>query len=109
MYNVKVVSEALASIGRPPADLSRMHSFLENAGFVDIVDNTSMQPIGPWPKDKQMKDIGGLNMLLMETAIDAYTLASLTRIKGMPYEEVRKICDESWEAVKNKNQHVYMH
>lgn len=107
MYNVHLVSEALTSIGRPPAKLENMRSLLEAAGFVDIHTRSIKQPVGPWPKDQRQKQIGAMNLLSMETGIEAYSLATLTRIKGMSKEEVARICRDSWNAVKNKNFHVY--
>lgn len=72
--NVRLVSEALTSIGRPPAEGKRMKMVLEEAGYVDVTVQAFKQPIGPWPKDKNLKMIGAMNLLSLNTGIEAYSL-----------------------------------
>lgn len=75
-YNVHLVSKALTSIGRPPATGAKMKKLLEEAGFVDVVVKEVKQPIGPWPKDPALKMIGAMNLLSLESGIEAYSLVS---------------------------------
>jgi hypothetical protein len=65
------------------------------------------QPIGPWPKDKSLKQIGTMVMLCCETAFDAYGLAAFTRGLKMDPEEAKKICSAAAEGVKNRAVHSY--
>ena len=59
------------------------------------------------PKDKALKQIGAMMLLNMETGIEAYTMAAATRIIGMSSEDAKKLCDDAWRDVKNKNNHCY--
>ncbi|KAI5845500.1 S-adenosyl-L-methionine-dependent methyltransferase [Tricharina praecox] len=106
---MEYISEAMTSIGKPPATKPTMVDNMKEAGFVEIDANTFKQPIGPWPKDPRMKRIGGMSVLLSETGYEAYGMGPLTRILGFEHAKAKKICDDAFAAVKNKNYHVYNH
>ncbi|KAF8533825.1 putative TAM domain methyltransferase [Trichophaea hybrida] len=105
--NVDLVSKALTQIGRPPATDAILKERLEKAGFVDIQVVNVRQPMGPWPKDQRLKKLGAITLFGMEAAIEAYSLATLTRILKIPPAEVTEICRKSLAAAKNKNTHMY--
>jgi len=59
--------EAMEKIGRPFPTPSTLQAYLENAGFVDIQLVDFKQPLGPWAKDKHIKRVGAMTMLMAET------------------------------------------
>ncbi|KAF8250003.1 S-adenosyl-L-methionine-dependent methyltransferase [Wilcoxina mikolae CBS 423.85] len=101
------IREAMTKMGRPPATTEAMVKLLEGAGFVDVKVHPYKQPLGPWPKDKQLKRIGAMVMLNCETGFHAYGMLAFTRVLGMDKDEADAICRKGFEAVKNKNSHVY--
>jgi len=103
----KLGCKALAMIGRGEAVGDTLRQRLETAGFVDIKVMQFKQPLGPWPKDKILKQVGTMTLLNAETAFHAYCLAAFTRILGMDKDEADRICSEGYKAVKNKNLHAY--
>ena len=50
--------EATAAHGCPIDNAKNHKSQLEDAGFVDIVENTYMLPQNQWPADRELKDRG---------------------------------------------------
>lgn len=56
-------------MGRPPATTEVMKKLLEDAGFVNVKIHPYKQPLGPWPKDKQLKRMGAMVMLNCETGL----------------------------------------
>jgi hypothetical protein len=102
-----VSKEALPKLGRLRPELPIMTKLLSEAGFLGLQVFSYKLPFGPWPKDKTQKRIGTMALLNMETGIEAYTLFCATRLLGMELEEAKKICDDAWKAVKNKNTHMY--
>jgi len=62
----ETITYAMTKIGRPPATDEFLKQNLENAEFVDIVMDTKKQPIGPWPKEPRLKNIGAMVMLNTE-------------------------------------------
>lgn len=63
--------------------------------------------MGPWPKDRRLKDIGYWTLMNSETSFEAYGLALFTRVLGMSGEEARAMCLRAQRDLKNKNIHVY--
>ena len=68
-----------------------------------------------WGHGKQPKRVHGNTadegqaLLNLETAIEAYSMALLTRILGHSQEVAEKYCVDALAAAKNKNAHVYVH
>ncbi|KAF8538708.1 S-adenosyl-L-methionine-dependent methyltransferase [Trichophaea hybrida] len=100
-------NEAMAKLNRPSPVGATLKKYLEDAGFVDVVCVDLKQPLGPWPKDKRMKRIGAMTMLMCETGLEAYGMAALTRILQMSHEEATKVFADALRDVRNKNCHVY--
>lgn len=50
----------MGKIGRPGPTSESLKTLLEEAGFVDIEVHNYKQPIGPWPKDKKLKQVGAM-------------------------------------------------
>jgi hypothetical protein len=69
--------------------------------------STFKQVIGPWPKDKKMKQIGAMTLLMCDTGVEAYALYALTKFLGMATEEVKRICADALKVAKNRNVHMY--
>ena len=54
-----------------------LETWLRDAGFVNIVAQKVILPLGPWPKNKHMKKVGTYNLLQMQTAIEGICLGTL--------------------------------
>lgn len=64
---VDLLAEAMERIGRPAPTVASMRAHLEDAGFVDIHVHSYKQPFGPWPKDKRLKHVGAMALLMLQT------------------------------------------
>jgi len=104
---LSLFNKALVKIGRPSPTGEGMKRSLEKAGFVNVQVVTKKEPLGIWPRDKRMKRIGAMGLLMLETGLEAYTLAILTRVMGLSLEEALKIGKEALEDVRRKEQHSY--
>ncbi|KAI5817857.1 S-adenosyl-L-methionine-dependent methyltransferase [Pyronema omphalodes] len=104
------LAKAMEKSGRPPAaNGEQMKKDLEKAGFVDVQIHIARQPLGPWPKEPRLKQIGAMMLLSSETMFSAYGMVPFTRILGMSEEEARNMCETAKRGVKNKNYHTYSH
>jgi len=63
--------------------------------------------MGPWAKDKTLKQVGAMCLLSAETGYHSYGMAAFTRILGMEPEKASKICDDGVKSARNKNYHGY--
>lgn len=71
------VNRAANSFGKK-LDNARDHKQpLADAGFLDVVDNPHVCPIGPWPKNKKAKEIGRFEVCRRSSLIDPANCPSL--------------------------------
>ncbi|KAJ5668909.1 hypothetical protein N7462_009979 [Penicillium macrosclerotiorum] len=69
--------------GRSLTVQKTMRTSIENAGFVDVHEQLYKVPIGPWAKDKVLKEAGQLNYHHWVTGLEGYTMWLLTKF-GAP-------------------------
>lgn len=83
---------------------------IEKAGFVDVHEVIYKVPIGPWPRDKVLKEIGQLNYLHWATGMEGYSMFLLTKY-GLPTpwspDEVRVYLAKVRDELKNPRYHRY--
>ncbi|KAJ5272492.1 hypothetical protein N7478_007617 [Penicillium angulare] len=79
--------------GRSFGIMRTMRASMEEAGFVDVHVKNYKLPIGPWPKDKQLKEIGSINYYHWVDGMEGYCLWLLTKF-GVP---------EPWSKEENED------
>lgn len=88
----------------------QMAPWLEHGGFTNV---TAMQfpcPIGTWPKDKKLKEIGRyFKHQFINGAVDSYSLALFTRLGGWTEAETQVLLAEVRNEFKTNRMHVYTH
>lgn len=72
---------------KPGVSLER---WMEEAGFQNVRAHKLYLPLGPWPKNKLLKEIGALNLLQMLEAVEAICLGTLPHApEPWSYEEIQ--------------------
>jgi hypothetical protein len=85
-------------------------SVLQSAGFVNVEAHEEPTPIGPWPKNKRLKEIGiYFQYQFLEAAVDGYSLALFTRFGGWTEEETQVLLAHVRKEIKSNKMHVYTH
>ena len=75
---------------------------MEDAGFVDIHEEKFIWPIGPWPKDAYLKDLGRWGERNWSEGIEGWVMALYTRLLGWTYAEVQDFVHEFRKVIKNR-------
>ncbi|KAJ5217820.1 uncharacterized protein N7469_011445 [Penicillium citrinum] len=87
-----------------------MRGSIEKAGFVDVHQKKSRVPLGPWPKDKQLKEVGQLEYAHWKAALEGWAMWLLTHF-GEPEpwtkEEVHVFLAAVRLEMKNSRLHGY--
>lgn len=87
-----------------------MRGSIEKAGFVDVHEKKSRVPLGPWPKDKQLKEVGQLEYAHWKAALEGWAMWLLTHF-GEPEpwttEEVHLFLAAVRHEMKNARIHGY--
>lgn len=75
--------EATQKFGKDIMIAPHIKQRIEEAGFVDVVQKQYKWPLGEWPVDCKLKDIGRWNMQHWLEGLDAWTLRLLTQYCGV--------------------------
>ncbi|BCS27064.1 class I SAM-dependent methyltransferase [Aspergillus puulaauensis] len=102
----ELLREACDKINRPitiGADLERI---VKETGFVNGKHQVFQVPLGTWPRERRMKDIGALNMYQMLDGLEAFTTATFTAILGWTIEEVQAFLTLVRQDAKDRSVHM---
>lgn len=80
---------------------------MTEAGFVDIVRVPYKWPIGRWPKNDKMKELGGLVRENFIGGVETMSLALFTRFLGWNLDEVKVFSAKVRNDMSNSSYHTY--
>ncbi|KAI4256934.1 MAG: hypothetical protein L6R42_005948 [Xanthoria sp. 1 TBL-2021] len=86
-----------------------LEGWMKDAGFKDVKAEKFVWPVGTWPKDKHLKEVGAWNYLQIMEGLEAFTYALFTRNLGMSKAEVEVICANIRKEIKNPAMHAMFH
>jgi hypothetical protein len=64
-------------------------------------------PVGPWPKDRKLKEIGMFHLEHCYASVEPYTLALFTRVLGWSNERTQVLIAGVKDEVRNPSNHFY--
>ena len=126
----KYVDEALDKFGKT-LNIAELHKQrIIDAGFVDVRDDTYKVcaasvgqviiskevicadiklkiPIGRWPKDPKLKEVGMYHLENLLTVVEAFSLAPLIRVLGLSNESVQVLMANARNDLRNRQNHFY--
>ncbi|KAL0937208.1 putative SAM dependent methyltransferase [Colletotrichum truncatum] len=78
-----------------------MEICMRRAGFVDIVHKKFEVPVGGWPEDPKMREIGLYAGLYVDQGLEGWALRPLSEILGWTYEQllvfIARMCKALWD------------
>ncbi|KAL5598889.1 hypothetical protein BROUX41_003790 [Berkeleyomyces rouxiae] len=88
-------------------NVARFHKqWMIDAGFEDVHEEVVRIPIGPWPKDPHLKELGRFEQIHMQMSVESHTLALFTRIWGYTEEQARLLIEGVKRDFRNKDLHL---
>ena len=82
---------------------------LEQLGFVNIKQVVRKVPLGPWPKDRELKKIGLLELVQVPEALEPCVLRGFTSVLGGNYDELQVLLAAARKELKNPKMHSYVY
>ncbi|KNB16563.1 hypothetical protein FOXG_14391 [Fusarium oxysporum f. sp. lycopersici 4287] len=82
------IDTARTKLNREPCPGPRLEGWIRHAGFTNVVHRKFRLPLGSWPKDPQLKDIGMCNIAQLLEGLEAFSLKIFCGVLGMPMDEV---------------------
>lgn len=83
------------------------YTLMKDAGFTNITRRTFKWPIGTWPKEMRMKQLGAYNRLGWEEGIDGWAMFLFTKYLGWQREEVQILIANIKRELRDPNIHAY--
>ena len=80
---------------------------MEDAGFQNVEVREYKLPIGPWPLDPKLKEVGLFQLAAMLEGIDGLTLALWTRFLGWDDKEITVFLHQVKSEFKRAKIHSY--
>ncbi|KAL1845486.1 hypothetical protein Plec18167_001433 [Paecilomyces lecythidis] len=105
---LKTLCEALAKFGKPVDTATNWERRLKDAGFVDVHQEVHKLPIGSWPKDPKLKEIGKFQSVQELQVIDSYTPGIFSRVLGWSHDEIEVFIAKVKNDLKNPSIHLYL-
>ena len=85
----------------------RMERYMRDAGFIDIVHQQWKVPIGGWPQDPKLKQVGQLNGLFIDQSLDGFAIYPVGEILGWSFEETNTLVKKMRDALTNRKSLPY--
>lgn len=101
---------AAANSGRPLDLYHRCTDLIRKTGFVDVHEEINKWPVGPWPRDKQLKEGGSVNLDHWSTGMEGYAMYLLTKFGDpVPWskEEVQVHLAQIRKDLNNPRYHIF--
>ncbi|KJR83426.1 sam domain protein [Sporothrix schenckii 1099-18] len=102
-----VMMEASKKAGFLLNTCGKAADFMREVGFVDIVRVPYKWPIGRWPKNERMKELGGLVRENFVGGVESMSLALCTRFLGWSLDDVKTFAAEVRYDMSNSSYHTY--
>jgi SAM-dependent methyltransferase len=100
--------EAASKWGRDIRAGNTLKQKMLDAGFVDVTEKVVKIPLGPWPKDARMKEIGRYQREHMSMGIEPYTLGLMGKVMGWSEAECRVMTARVVADIRRRDVHVYI-
>ncbi|PGG96048.1 hypothetical protein GX51_08009 [Blastomyces parvus] len=99
--------KASAEFGKPLEIVPTFADKLKKVGFQDVKSTLKKLPVGTWPKDKKLKEIGRFQQLQILQALEPYSLFLFTKVLGWSMEETQVLLSGVRKDIKNREIHMY--
>lgn len=102
----RVFNAACDKIGRHGSPGQYLKGWIEEAGFINVHHDIRKVPVGPWARDKKLKQIGGIFRVNLEELLEAALLGLLVRVENWRPEEVQVFIAQIREALRDRSVHL---
>lgn len=97
--------KASRQIGREPSPGPRLEGWVKDAGFSNVTHQKFKFPIGPWPKDQRLKDLGLLNVTQALGGLEAFSMRLYCSVLGWKEEDVYILLDNVRKELRSGKLH----
>ena len=88
---ISTLCHAASKLNRDPNPGSSLQGWVSAAGFQNVTHRRFRVPIGSWPRDPTLKEVGGWNLLQILNGLEGLSMRLCTGVLGWREEEVRYV------------------
>ncbi|KAH8886942.1 S-adenosyl-L-methionine-dependent methyltransferase [Thozetella sp. PMI_491] len=103
---ISTLLDAARSLNREPNPGSKLEGWVNSAGFKNVVHKRYKIPIGPWPRDRALKEIGLHNWTQVNQGLEGLTLRLYTNVLKWKTEEIMVLLANVRKSLRNPNVHA---
>ncbi|RDW74914.1 hypothetical protein BP6252_06056 [Coleophoma cylindrospora] len=100
------IANGVRAIGREPEPGPKLKGWVEDAGFINVFHQVLPIPVGPWPKDKRLKEVGACDLSMFLQGLEGISLRVLTMAKNWSAEEVLAFLPQVRKDLRNRRIHA---
>ena len=104
----KLIIEASERAGMEPSPGPKLEKYFKDAGFQNVTKRQFKIPIGPWPQNPALKEVGALYLGQMLEGLEGFSLRLMCDVLGWEEEEVKKFLENVRREFISGKQHIYM-
>ncbi|RYP28266.1 hypothetical protein DL767_007296 [Monosporascus sp. MG133] len=103
---INTLLKAARKIDRDPCPGVSLEKWVKEAGFKNVTHHRFRFPIGPWPRDPKMKEIGMYNLSQVLQGLEGFSLRLFCDVLGWRQEEVLVLTSKVRKELKNRSIHA---
>ncbi|KAK5092900.1 hypothetical protein LTR70_010183 [Exophiala xenobiotica] len=103
---VERLDTASQSFGRQINVAKHHRQWMVDAGFLDVEEKVYRIPIGPWAKDRRLKELGLCERAHMQMSVESHTPALFTRVLGYTPGQVQMLMEGVKDEFRNRDLHL---
>lgn len=108
MQYIRWLNEASEKSGRRINIAPELKQWMIDAGFEDVTEKVYMVPLGPWPKDPKLKEVGKWEYILAPESVEAYGLRLYTQVLGWSSDEAKIHHALVRQQLRDRTVHAYV-
>ncbi|KAH7123137.1 S-adenosyl-L-methionine-dependent methyltransferase [Dactylonectria macrodidyma] len=105
---METLCEGSKRFGKPLDGALEWEDKMRSVGFVDVRREVYKLPIGEWPKDPKLKEIGRFQSVQESRLIESYTPALFSRVLGWNAAEIQVFIAKVKEDLRDPSIHIYL-
>ncbi|KAH0566179.1 hypothetical protein GP486_000432 [Trichoglossum hirsutum] len=98
--------EASTLAGRDPCPGPKLEGWVREAGYQNVHHHKFILPVGPWPKDFTLKQVGAWNLMQIDEGLEAFSLRLFTRIFGWSISDIHVMLAHARNDLRDKSIHA---
>jgi hypothetical protein len=102
------VTDGLLNLGIDFLITPQLSQMMRDAGFVDVTERIFYTPIGPWPRNRALREVGLYWRAVLMEGLEAIALGPLTRGLGWRKEEIEVFLVSVRKAYLDRSTHAFM-